>query len=802
MQLVAYGAQDVYLTGEPKITFFKKLYSRYTSFATEAIKLTIQGTIGNGNTIQVVVGRDADLIQDMWVELTPLASAPPAWVAERAFKSIELDIGGQRIDKHYKTWFRLYAEVFLPESKKLSYGKLTSLGNSVADTSAPNNVSLPLLFFFNRDPGLALPLVALQYHEVRIVFELANDFLTYFSQNYFVFWGNYIYLDSLERKLFSTKEHDYLIDQVQHTGGELIGSGILNPSFRLPFQHPVKELIWCFKNATALPTTFYNFTTDTSNVNVSILQQSNVSAPHTYGSPVLTLPTSFVPDSGLLFPGTTNTKLSGNVVSVSSTGTIALVSATGVNSAGSPISPAISSANVYRNIGGVWFGPTSLPAKRSVNAGANMSFSSALSPDGIYAATGDASLASSVYTTCNVFSYNGVTNTWQDYSSYTQSSLNTSGFNSLALSAQTAAGYPILAAGCVDGSSSSGAGSVCVGLSKTIAATNIDSGGNAKLSDGKTGTKLGTSVAISYDGTLIAGGAPGSGNVAVFYNPGTWVTTSNPTSNISGSITGLFGSSVSLSGSGSTIAIGAPGGAAGGSAQVYTSSGATLGSSWTLAATFSATNSGDLFGSSVALNPTGTSLVVGAPGSNYVTLYTQSANVWNTTGTVYSGTTGSLFGRSVSSSAINFIVGAPFTSTTTGNYIQAYSGPVPITTYKTWVEDGAQTSTLAVGPLSSLNLDLNGQSRFYPQSGKYFNQYQPYRYHMGSPYPGIYSYSFALNPEMHQPSGSCNFSRIDNSQINIILKNSMYTPCYLSLFAVNYNLFRVKSGMGGLVFAN
>jgi len=101
---------------------------------------------------------------------------------------------------------------------------------------------------------------------------------------------------------------------------------------------------------------------------------------------------------------------------------------------------------------------------------------------------------------------------------------------------------------------------------------------------------------------------------------------------------------------------------------------------------------------------------------------------------------------------------------------------------------------------------LNGQDRFKEQLGKYFNQYQPYLYHTGTPYVGIYVYSFALQPEEHQPTGTCNFSRIDNAQVAVWLKtasivsNSAYN--LQKMFAVNYNILRIQSGMGGLAFSN
>ena len=105
------------------------------------------------------------------------------------------------------------------------------------------------------------------------------------------------------------------------------------------------------------------------------------------------------------------------------------------------------------------------------------------------------------------------------------------------------------------------------------------------------------------------------------------------------------------------------------------------------------------------------------------------------------------------------------------------------------------------GPLDKFKLILNGQDRFKEQKGTYFNQVQPYYHHNASPCTGVYSYSFALQTEEHQPTGTCNFSRIDNAQVEVQMHTAA-TNLSLNMFAVNYNVLRVQSGMGGLAFSN
>ena len=288
MQLVAYGAQDVYLTGNPKVTFFQAVYKRHTNFAMENIQQTVNGSPASSGRVSVTIARNGDLVGNMYVALAPNTMPNDAnltsnnsgldvcWIAERAIAAVELTIGGQRIDKHFQTWWRLYSEVFLGADDKSDYGKMTSAPaalNSSTGTTA-YRVYLPLIFFFNRNPGLYLPLIALQYHEVRLDFDLTSYFSNYLNTSIFEVWANYVYLDTEERRRFAQKGHEYLIEQVQHTGGDTIATlGETAPQLiRLSFNHPVKELVWCYQNSA--PSTqlnaLWNFSTNHANVNVTV----------------------------------------------------------------------------------------------------------------------------------------------------------------------------------------------------------------------------------------------------------------------------------------------------------------------------------------------------------------------------------------------------------------------------------------------------------------------------------------------------------------------------------------------------
>jgi hypothetical protein len=294
MQLVAYGAQDVYLTGNPEVTFFQAKYKRHTNFAMENIEQTVNGTAANSGRVSVTVARNGDLVGDMYIELESASSNTATssevddcnWVAERAINNVELSIGGQRIDKHYQKWWRMYSELYLDESKKANWGKMTTAANG-------KTVYLPLIFFFNRNPGLYLPLIALQYHEVRIDIDLASNFDTFLNTSVFKVWANYVYLDTEERRRFAQKGHEYLIEQVQHTGVDTVTEGQAK-QVRLSYNHPVKELVWCFANVATNKNSLWNFSNVSADADV-VLQSTpaptgNCFVPlSTVGAPLLAL---------------------------------------------------------------------------------------------------------------------------------------------------------------------------------------------------------------------------------------------------------------------------------------------------------------------------------------------------------------------------------------------------------------------------------------------------------------------------------------------------------------------------------
>ncbi len=284
MQLVAYGAQDVYLTGNPKVTFFQAVYKKHTNFAMENIEQTVNGTAAKDGRVSVTIARNGDLVGEMYLELTPALTATGQdmpYLAERAVKDIELTIGGQRIDKHYQRWWRLYSELYLDEAKKVNWGKMTSKPNA----TSTGKVFLPLIFFFNRNPGLFLPLIALQYHEVRLDIDLSSQY-DLFTGSLKV-WANYVFLDTEERRRFAQKGHEYLIEQVQHTGSDSTGTAGSEKQIRLSYNHPVKELVWCLTKGDVDKSNLWNLSTASATADFGAADV----APHHAGAPLLATPT-------------------------------------------------------------------------------------------------------------------------------------------------------------------------------------------------------------------------------------------------------------------------------------------------------------------------------------------------------------------------------------------------------------------------------------------------------------------------------------------------------------------------------
>lgn len=289
MQLVAYGAQDTYLTGNPQITFFKTVYRRYTNFAMECIEQTFNGAADWGRKVTCVISRNGDLVNRMYLRVVvPDVKVPEGhafrwldWLGHILVKSVEIEIGGQRIDRHYGDWLHIWNELTQTAGHALGYANMvgntpdltdvTSVamgeGNLPKATKKGDVLYIPLQFWFCKSIGLSLPLIALQYHECKVNIELREAQECYWfgkigdvdpvtevtkyepatsqivipplSASLYV---DFIYLDTDERRRFAQTSHEYLIEQVQFTGDE--STSQVNNKIKLNFNHPVKSLVW------------------------------------------------------------------------------------------------------------------------------------------------------------------------------------------------------------------------------------------------------------------------------------------------------------------------------------------------------------------------------------------------------------------------------------------------------------------------------------------------------------------------------------------------------------------------------
>lgn len=283
MQLVTYGAQDIYLTGNPLITYFKTVYRRHTNFSIECIEQIFDGKINFGNRLNCKLSRNGDLIHQIHLEGTlPDIANPDAlswlrWtdnVGHYLITSVDIEIGGKLIDRHYGDWLEIWAQLSTPAGQIKGY--LDMIGQDRANINGSptglqkssrkgRDIYIPLQFWFCRNVGLSLPLIALQYHDVVIsiqlntldallintspVGELVPNPEIQINDLNLSLWVDYIFLDTPERWRFAQVSHEYLIEQLQFFGNETIPAGTSNKNILLEFNQPVKEIVWVVQNA-------------------------------------------------------------------------------------------------------------------------------------------------------------------------------------------------------------------------------------------------------------------------------------------------------------------------------------------------------------------------------------------------------------------------------------------------------------------------------------------------------------------------------------------------------------------------
>jgi hypothetical protein len=348
LQLAGYGNQDIYLTGSPIISYFKVVYRRYTNFSMENISLELDKTELSFHEEKIFkrkIDRNAELISKIYFTFTlPEIQSPPGrqfqWIkniGSTLIRSVAVFIAGRKIDEHYGEWIHIWHELNLTAEQKNGYDQMIGNVPEIYDpANADGNngiypdsrfgidfipsinarkIYVPLIFWFNRHPGLTLPLIALQYHEIELQFYMRaiKDLYTIIesdplSENYgyrikpsetvnahrienyltdtsaiqvnqdgskaLLYFDinprlevNYIFLDADERKRFANVDHEYLIERIfriEETGIE----GNSSHNIRLELHHPTKELVWCTKRDNVSTqndwTNFTNWTDETN----------------------------------------------------------------------------------------------------------------------------------------------------------------------------------------------------------------------------------------------------------------------------------------------------------------------------------------------------------------------------------------------------------------------------------------------------------------------------------------------------------------------------------------------------------
>jgi hypothetical protein len=276
LQLVSRGRQDAYLTSNPQFTFFKHVYRRYTPFAIESIPIDFDGNADFGRRITTLIPRHADLLSSLFIEvdLPPLPQAAGQYdlnywvndIGHSLIQDISIEIGEKEIDKHTGEWLNIWGELTVPKSQRAGYDEMVGHWNnyppSPLDASSNLHLTIPLRFWFCNTIGAAIPLVALQAHPVRIIIHLRPFQELWWSTaipaapgqpcpaippvaiTRFQMFGDYIYLDTEERRRFASADHEYLIDQLQIAPPQSIPKGVASANVPLYFNHCCKEFIW------------------------------------------------------------------------------------------------------------------------------------------------------------------------------------------------------------------------------------------------------------------------------------------------------------------------------------------------------------------------------------------------------------------------------------------------------------------------------------------------------------------------------------------------------------------------------
>jgi hypothetical protein len=315
LQLVAVGKQDVFLTGNPQITWFKMVYRRYTEFSIESQVIYFDGNPDFGKRLTCVIPRRGDLLGPLLMEVTlpqvnftdGINLTPAAYVnsiGHALIEEVSIDIGEQEIDKQTGEWMEIWSELTVPAGQRQGFNNMIGRwdGSLVPPFTKPPitatavgttsyqygsvKLYIPLQFWFTKNPGLYLPLLAMQYHTIRINLKLRSlDQLVYLntlppttsvcpppkqikktSILDLRLYGDYVNLGVEERRRFVSNTHEYLIEQVQYTQTQGVPAANTTAIIPLEFNHCVREIIWIVqRNSLQANNEWFNFSSTSVN---------------------------------------------------------------------------------------------------------------------------------------------------------------------------------------------------------------------------------------------------------------------------------------------------------------------------------------------------------------------------------------------------------------------------------------------------------------------------------------------------------------------------------------------------------
>ena len=285
LQLVATGKQDLFLTGNPQISFFKMVYRRHTNFATEAQPMYFDGTPNFGQRVTCLIPRRGDLLGRVYLDITLPQIKDTSGnilsytnsIGHALITEITFEVGEQEIDRQTGEWMEIWTQMTTPAGQRDALSQMIGRLDQYTPTTSvltpgKDNVLrllIPLQFYFCNNPGLYLPLIALQYSPIRINITLTPLHQLFWAQpplppatqeNWkpacytsvdctsqiinMMLWGEYVYLDVEERRMFVSASHEYLIEQVQYTPPYSITAQQTTATISVEFNHPLKEFFF------------------------------------------------------------------------------------------------------------------------------------------------------------------------------------------------------------------------------------------------------------------------------------------------------------------------------------------------------------------------------------------------------------------------------------------------------------------------------------------------------------------------------------------------------------------------------